>query len=946
MLGNHKGIRLLLLFGVIAFTVSTVVLGFQHGRLNAEIKDAREKLDYMEAQLEGEAKPRSARSLADDDNTINYRLPSALKPTHYDLYLNPDLASGNFNGKVIITIDVLENTQQVILHAHKLDIVRVFVQGSSGVWSSNIEVVNYELDTVREFLIINLSEELVAGGKIAMGIEFEGVMFGKIVGLYSSTYTTPDNQKRTIATSKFEPTYARQAFPCFDEPNMKAKFTITLVRPTGDGYHALSNMNEENTTFLDDYTEVHFAESVEMSTYLACFLVSDFAYSTRPVKAEYGTDFEIRIFATAHQLEKTTFAADTAAAVTEYYIKNYKVEYPLPKLDMAAIPDFASNAMEHWGLVTYRETALLYDRSFSSTWNKQRIAAVIAHELAHMWFGNLVTMNWWNDLWLNEGFARFMEYKGINQIYSDWGLPDQFLVHALHSVMKFDSSVASHPIIQTVENPDQITEIFDTISYEKGASVIRMLEDIVGVEKFEQAVTTYLTKFKYQNAVTDDFITEVANTEPGFDVKLMMRTWTEQMGLPVVNVKRVSPTTFELTQKRFFSNIEDYDNVYDDSEFNYKWTIPLTYIYDNDATVKREWFGHDQASVTVEVPSETRWLKFNSHQIGYYRVNYEEDMWNEIIADLVATPSKFAIADRAHLLNDIFSLADASQIPYNIALDMTTYLEKESDFVPWYVAATKLQALQINLMHSEIYMDYLKYARSLIEKVYQEVTWTVDEDNHLRNRLRVSIITAACSLGLPDCLNEASTRFTAFLADPNNKPDPDLREIIYYYGMQRVGKQQQWEQMWDIFVVESDASEKTKLMYGLSAIREPWILRRYIDLAETEDYVRSQDWYTCIQNIAANPVGESVVWEYVRENWPHLVERFGLNDRYLGRMIPSITGAFASETKYEEMEEFFKKYPEAGAGTASRKQALEAVKYNINWLKSNLEGVSNWLKTH
>lgn len=234
-----------------------------------------------------------------------------------------------------------------------------------------------------------------------------------------------------------------------------------------------------------------------------------------------------------------------------------------------------------------------------------------------------------------------------------------------------------------------------------------------------------------------------------------MRTWTEQMGLPVINVRRTSPTTFELTQKRFFSNIKDYDSTYDDSEFkfvylnipfaiiffflntiyfflSYTWTIPLTYFFDNDANVRRKWFNFDDVSVPISAPIETKWLKFNSHQVGYYRVNYEDDMWHEIVKDLILTPDKFAVADRAHLLNDVFALADANQVNYDIALDMTKYLNQESHFVPWYVAATKLQALQGNLIFTDSYLDFLQYARSLINKVYQEVTWTVDEENHLR----------------------------------------------------------------------------------------------------------------------------------------------------------------------------------------------------------------------
>ncbi|XP_037945830.1 glutamyl aminopeptidase-like [Teleopsis dalmanni] len=727
---------------------------------------------------------------------------------------------------------------------------------------------------------------------------------------------------------------------------MKATFEIVLVRPTEDGYHALSNMNELKSVAMGKYTETYFAKSVAMSTYVACFIVSDFAHKTERIDTKgIGDNFDIRVFATAHQLNKVDFALTTAVAITEFYISYFKVPYPLPKLDMAAIPDFVSNAMEHWGLVTYRETALLYDSSYSSTWNKQRVAVVVAHELAHMWFGNLVTMMWWNDLWLNEGFARYMEYKGVNEVYPEWGMLNQFLIHALHSVMAYDSSVASHPIIQTVETPDQITEIFDTISYEKGASVIRMLEDVTG-EKFEAAVTSYLTHFKFLNAITGDFIRELELQELDFDVELFMRTWTEQMGFPVVEVIRTTPTTFRLTQKRFFSNIEDYNAIYNDSVFNYTWSIPLTYYTDLDSsTIERRWFNHDESIVEIMVDPEIKWIKINVNQVGFYRVNYADNTWHEIIAHLTATPETFSIADRAHLLNDVFALADANQLSYDIALDMTKYLEKENDFVPWYVAATKLQSLQVSLRYTDAYIDYLAYARNLLDKIYSQVTWEVKEEDHLNNRLRVSVLTAACSLGVPDCLNEAATRFTSWLAIPEDKPHPDLREIVYYYGMQQIGKQEHWDKMLEIYLKEQDASEKIKLMYGLSAVRIPWLLYSFIELAEQEKYVRRQDYFTCLQNIATNPIGTPIVWEFVRENWSKLVDRFGLNERYLGRMIPSITQTFDTETKLEEMSEFFNKYPEAGAGAASRKQALETVKYNIKWLAENKDKVATWLNS-
>ncbi|KAH8358639.1 hypothetical protein KR093_001496, partial [Drosophila rubida] len=869
----------------------------------------------------------------------NYRLPTALVPTHYELYLHPELDTGNFTGQELISINVTEATKQIILHSNKLVINSVYVLGK--------DVDKYELDTELEFLIVDLTEELLPETTITLGILFEGSTENKLVGLYSSSYQTPAGQQRKIATTKFEPTYARQAFPCFDEPDMKATFNISVIHPSEGSYDAVSNMNKIESQNLGENTMAVFATSVPMSTYLACIIVSDFDSLSGTVKANgIGNDFPMNAYATPHQLNKVKFALEFGTAVTEYYIQYFQVAYPLPKLDMAAIPDFASNAMEHWGLVTYRETALLYDEIYSSTLNKQSIAGVLAHEITHQWFGNLVTMQWWNDLWLNEGFARFMQYKGVNAVFPDWGMLEQFQITALHPVLIFDAKLSSHPIVQKVESPDEITAIFDTISYEKAGSILRMLENLVGSKKFEEAVTNYLTKFKYNNTVTDDFLTEVAALVSDFDVKQLMRTWTEQMGYPVLNVSR-SSAGFTITQQRFLSNKDSYSEVAEPSEFNYKWSVPITYILDTSASgeVKDLIFQYDQDAVGIAVSSDVKWIKLNVHQLGYYRVNYDSNLWDEIIKQLKEKLTAFDIADRAHLLNDAFALADASQLSYTVPLEMTAYLAEEKDFVPWYVAATKLQSLKNTLMYTDSYASYLSYAQSLLAKIYTEVGWTVDADNHLKNRLRVSVLTAACALGLPDCLNQAAQRFSTWLQNPTaaNRPAPDLREVVYYYGMQQTSSETNWEKLLEIFKAETDASEKLKLMYGLSGVQDAQLLYRFLDLATDESIIRRQDYFTCVTNIAANPVGEPIVWEYYREQWPKLVERFGLNDRTLGRLIASITARFASQVKLEEVQQFFNKYPESGAGASPRLQAIETIKYNINWLQENSDEITSWL---
>uniref|UniRef100_A0A1I8PGY6 glutamyl aminopeptidase n=1 Tax=Stomoxys calcitrans TaxID=35570 RepID=A0A1I8PGY6_STOCA len=872
---------------------------------------------------------------------VIHRLPREIRPIKYRLYIHPDLKKNTCEGTVSVQIEVDVPTNLIVMHAKHLKIDSISIHNMMG--RMRIRIKNFYLAPEREMLFIELDELLYTATPYVVSISYECQLDG-LVGIYSSSYLGANGESKSIATSKFEPTYARQAFPCFDEPAMKSMFTITLVRPTGDGYHALSNMNIESEQDIGNgLTEVQFAESEPMSTYLACFIVSDFAYKEKTVRGvlEGAPDFQMRVFSTAAQVDKVEYALNVGVGITEFYIDYFNISYPLPKLDMAAIPDFVSGAMEHWGLVTYRETALLYDKDISASSNQQRVATVIAHELAHMWFGNLVTMKWWNDLWLNEGFASYIEYKGVHHIHPDWDMLSQFLIADLHGVMRLDATLASHPIVQTVESPSQITELFDSITYSKGASIIRMLEDLVGPEKFRNATTNYLNRFYMSNAETNDFLTEVEAQDFEFDVKLIMQTWTEQMGLPVVEVKR-NGNSYTLTQKRFFANPEDYDGTYNDSPFNYHWSIPITYFTSSNPEVKGAIFNYNDNELTVTTPAAVDWIKFNKNQVGYYRVNYPEDMWKSLIAALKTARGDLSSSDRAHLLNDVFALADAGQVNYSIALDLTQYLELEKDYVPWNVAASRLGAIKNLLYFTDYYRDFVDFARQLLKDIYKTVTWNVDAD-HLQNLLRVTILNAACGYGEPEALEEAGQRFTAWLANPAERPKPDIRSTVYYYGMQSVGNEESWNQVWELFLAETDAQEKLKLMEALAAIKEPWILQRYINLAWYENNVRGQDYFTCLQYIAQNRVGQPLVWDYVRENWPRLVERFGINERYLGRMIPSITSRFGSQTKLEEMEAFFAKYPEAGAGTAARKEALENVKNNKKWLEQNQAAVGKWL---
>ncbi|XP_044317734.1 glutamyl aminopeptidase-like, partial [Drosophila rhopaloa] len=309
-----------------------------------------------------------------------------------------------------------------------------------------------------------------------------------------------------------------------------------------------------------------------------------------------------------------------------------------------------------------------------------------------------------------------------------------------------------------------------------------------------------------------------------------------------------------------------------------------------------------------------------------------------------ASRETFSTADRAHLLNDANTLAAAGQLSYAVALDLSTYLGTEQDYVPWSVGTASLSTLRNRVYYTDLYSNFTTYARKLLTPIVESVTFTVGTD-HLENRLRIKVLSSACSLGHESSLQQAVTLFNQWLASPETRPSPDIRDVVYYYGLQQVNTEAAWDQVWKLYLDETDAQEKLKLMNCLAAVQVPWLLQRYINWAGTSN-VRRQDYFTLLGYISINPVGQSLVWDYVRQNWEQLVERFGINERTLGRLIPTITARFSTQTKLEEMQQFFTKYPEAEAGTAARQQALETVKANIKWLTVNKAQVGEWLASY
>ncbi len=457
---------------------------------------------------------------------VSYRLPKDVRPERYKISLTPNLTEFVFTGEESIDVVILNPTSSIVLNAAGLNLHYASVIMSDGTVKPSKDII---LDDVAETATISF-DTIFETGKLNLKIEFSGILNDQLRGFYRGQYLDFDGNEHLLATTQFEATDARWAFPCWDEPNLKAIFQVTLIVPKD--LTAISNTLPLNEFIgKDGLRVVEFAETPKMSTYLLAFIVGDFL----SVEGTSSDGTLVRVWAIRGKENHGQFALENAIRILDYLNKYFGIPYPLEKLDHIAIPDFAAGAMENWGAITYREIALLFDPENSAASTKQRIVEIIAHEMAHMWFGDLATMDWWDDLWLNESFASWMGDKAVDYLYPEWNMWTQFVYQDTGAGLNLDGLKNSHPIEARVQNPSEIRELFDAISYSKGASIIRMLEHFLGAEVFRNGLHSYLSTHMYDNARTEDLWLALENTS-GQPVTDLMNSWVKQTGFPVIQV--------------------------------------------------------------------------------------------------------------------------------------------------------------------------------------------------------------------------------------------------------------------------------------------------------------------------------------------------------------------------------------------------------------------------
>ena len=853
-------------------------------------------------------------------------LPQNVTPRRYRLRLQPDLDSFTFSGDQAVDIEILEPTSSITLNAMDL-----WIRGASvSVDGTAIAAGTISLDSSNETATLEFGQEL-STGPARLDMSFTGVLNDKLLGFYRSEYISQDGQARYLATTQFEATDARRAFPCWDEPARKASFDVTLV--FAEGLQAVANTPAvEETSPGPGLKSVRFAETPVMSTYLLAFIVGDLV----SIEADAANGTRMGIWTTPGKEDQAQFALDTSVKLLGYFNDYFGIPYPLPKLDHIAIPDFAAGAMENWGAITYRETALLVDPVNSSAGTRQRVAEVVAHEMAHMWFGDLVTMEWWDDLWLNESFASWMGTKAVDWLFPDWEMWTQFVNMDTNRALSLDGLKNSHPIEQEVKNPAEVSQLFDAISYSKGASVIRMLEQFLGPETFRQGLNRYLSNNMYANARTQD-LWSALEEESGQPVTSIMDSWVKQMGYPVLQVdseRAEEHLELSMSQERFvYDRPLGPGSAEDGGSDPEVWQVPVTVNSGGEASAATVMEGRE---TRLEMPAVGGWFKVNTGQTGFYRVNYSNDDWQRLVP--AVSSLELSATDRLGVQNDAYALSKAGLLPISQFLELARAYVNETDASVWSDLASNLRDIEQLIAGDPVHPAYQEFARGLFGPAARRAGWGPRPgDGHLDALLRTTVLGQAGSYEDREVLREATVQFQRYLSD-HDSVHPDLRGVVCSLAAQ-AGDRSTYDRLWELEGQASLQEEKIRLLLALTRFQDTGLLNETLERA-LSSRVRSQDTITVVGGVAANIRGREPAWEFVKSNWAEFDRRYGSGGFGLMRLV-SICSSFNTEEKMADVERFFTDHPTPAAERTIR-QALERMRLNINWLERNRHDLSAW----
>ncbi|EER40511.1 aminopeptidase [Histoplasma capsulatum H143] len=864
-------------------------------------------------------------------------LPDVAKPSHYDLSLfnlkfGPSWA---YEGQVKIDIKVSRETSELVLNAKELTVNNAEIFSPAGIV---LKASNISYDKASQRVTLEFPSNIPLGTCV-LAVDFAGTINNHMSGFYRSKYkpfetpspsTPKDADHHYMLSTQFEACDARQAFPCFDEPNLKATFDFEIETPKD--LVALSNMPVKSTRdgSSADLHVVKFERTPIMSTYLLAWAVGDFEYVEAKTERKYnGVNIPVRVYTTRGLKEQARFAAGYAHRIIDYFSEIFQIDYPLPKSDLLAVHEFASGAMENWGLVTYRTTAVLFEEGKSDNKYRNRVAYVIAHELAHQWFGNLVTMDWWNELWLNEGFATWIGWLAIDHFHPERNIWSQFVAEALQSAFQLDALRASHPIEVPVKNALEVDQIFDHISYFKGSSVIRMLSSHLGQETFLRGVSDYLKAHAYGNATTNDLWSALSKAS-NQDVTKFMDPWIRKIGFPLVTIKEES-NQLSISQKRFLASgdvkAEEDETV---------WWIPLG--IKSGETIQEQKGLTAKSDVVQNI--DNNFYKINLDQCGFYRTNYPPDR----LAKLGKSQERLSNEDKIGLIGDAAALAVSGDGTTTALLALVEGFQNEQSYLVWSQIASSLGNLRSVFSTNEGMATALKnYVRKLVTPAVEKIGWEFKpEDDYLTFQLRHLLISMAGNSGHEATIAEARRRFELWASGEDKAAvHPSLRSAVFGITVAEGGKKE-YDAVMEEYLRTDSIDGKEICLLSLGRTKNPDLIKSYGNFLFSSN-VAIQDLHTGASAMAGNSQARLVFWNFIKENWPMIEQRLTSNKIVFDRFLRMSLGKFAEHDVGKDIAEFFAGKDQDGIDRGLVIVA-DTVRTNANYKQREEAIVAGWLK--
>jgi puromycin-sensitive aminopeptidase len=765
---------------------------------------------------------------------------------------------------VSIDVTASDSVQSVALNADELDITSVLVGGSAA---------TFRVDTTTERLIIDAS---IDKGDTTIDIAFTGTLNDKLRGWYRSTFKDANGDEKVIATTQMQATDCRRAFPCFDEPEFKAVFEITLV--VEPHLLAVSNGPEIDRTAREDGKHVvTFKPTMKMSTYLVAFVVGPLE-ATEPIDVD---GVPLRVVHVPGKGNLTEFALEIGAFSLRWYQNYYGIPYPSDKVDMLALPDFAAGAMENLGCITYRETLLLADPKTATQFELQNLADVVAHEVAHMWFGDLVTMRWWNGIWLNEAFATFMEIACCDAFRPDWQRWTTFSLER-SAAFETDSLASTRTVEFPVEAPEDCDGMFDVLTYQKGGSLLRMLEQYLGTEEFRQGISLYLKTHAYANTETGDLWDAIEKANPTVPVRELMDSWIWQAGYPLISA-RLDGAELVLNQQRF---------AYAETDDPTLFVVPIHLSIDGvESKVLL-----DKAQARVPLPSADASVVVNAGGHGFMRVAYDDALRARLTGDAL---SNLTVIDRYNLVDDAWNAVVAGRLAAAEYLTFVEGFQAERDLAVWQAIAVGLRSLG-RLLDGEPYAALQARIADLARPVVNDLGWAPAEgEPNLTAKLR-GLMVGILAIQGNDA--DALARCREMLNDDST--DPELAATAAA-AVASVGTDDDYDDFLQRFRTASTPQLKLRYMFALAEFPTEEQIRRTIDLALSGE-VKTQDAPFLLNRCIANRRNGTMAWETVRRQWPELLDRFPSNT--IVRMVGSVTMLTSPEV-VADVQGFFSEHP-------------------------------------